>query len=255
MADLSSLFDLDPTKYSTRQVAGSFNPVVSSNNRTTGIDIASILSGLQSPVQPELPKITVDPNQLRSLVEGMPAYINQIKQEWLQENPVGYYGVVHTMAEPDWNFKFANKIGTRPTKTVGETPQSFNTRLANYNMQQKYLNRVNEITNLTNQFNTESAAQQKVAGDYNTQVDAYNAELKSRLDPVYAALVDPAQLSGEASQTRGDQLGSTALYSDDLHNLMLSRIGQVNAEEDAALNGLPGAGSMSALFSSNSGGK
>lgn len=242
---VGSLFNLNRENYAPVVSAGAFTPVGSVPiNRGANIQIADLLAGLTPPSSdPVFPNINVDVNALQSLIQGVPDYITQIKNEWLQENPTGFYGVQNKFDTPDYYFKFTPLIGSRPTRSTGETQESYEIRLANYNMQQKYLARTNEIKNLTSQYNTEATARANAINSYNSEVNAYNTEKNSRVAGVNALVIDPAYVTQQRAESRGQILGSTDLYSDQLHQLMLNKVGEANSDA-----GVPAADSMSSLF-------
>jgi hypothetical protein len=85
-------------------------------------------------------------------------------------------------------------------------------------------------------YNTAVGAVKDKVDAYNADVKFYNKTRDERVSNFNAALQSKAdRLVQQRSniETAGEQLGATSLYSDDLHNLMLSSMA-AKSEEEAA---------------------
>lgn len=240
---LKSLFNLDPTKYSIKESPGSFRRVGEVNNRLDGINVVKLLEGLTAPTEPTLAPVTHKASDLQKQAD---AFKNQALSLLTQGRDLSSsFGVLTTLAKMKENFDAREY--SRPELYGGENEGNIRT-LAN--LQNQYLSSRNALQSKVDEYNSQIRANETAVSSYNKQVAAFNKEKNSRLDSVYAALVDPTLISGETSATSGQRLGATELYSDDLHRLMLERVGQRNAEEKlaAAAGPVAGSSSMSSLF-------
>lgn len=232
--DLKSLFNLDPTKYGVRPGAGSFKRVTELGQKP--ISLADLLGDLKAPTVPEnIPTVNpIDTDAINSFMQTFGPAKGTYDSTWNQ---------VSQAVDPYRRFDSLVSQSLLAGTPVGETRDwaNYNVGTTNYRRYQTLLQGINSFspyrstyTSGLGQYNTykpqidtynsEVSAYKSVVDPFNAELTAYNTEAQRRAGEQNTALVNPARVDKETSQTTGDRLAESQLYSEDLHNMMIDRI-------------------------------
>lgn len=217
---LKSLFDLDPTKYGIKPGAGAFRRVGEASRQ---LSLSELLQGLTAPTFPEnVPTVT-------PLTEDQLAQVNR----W----PTDFTGFATQYA----NMSNAAKIGM----TVDQAKAALSRGGTGYdyalNARKKDWAAEDEIWQqylITEQYKAAKAANEGITSGYNKQVADYNAVMdpyKTKLDEYKTereeraknyntSALNPELVTKKHTETTGERLAESDLYSENLHSLMIDRI-------------------------------
>ena len=241
---LKSLFDLDPTRFGIKAGAGAFKRVADIGQKQ--LSLADLIGDLQAPTVPtNIPKVTpIDTNAINSFMSTfVPAksmrtsLVNQMTSNfgqfdwgsWLDQRLTGQ------QSPYDWDeYPMGSEQG-RAWEALKYTVQpAYDPYRSIYNTGNPQYN--NTYKPQIDTYNQEVAAYKSVVDPFKAQLDAYNTEAQRRIRDANVGLVNPSRVDKRAAETSGDILAESALYSENLHNLMIDRVSaQPQIDEMSAL--------------------
>lgn len=236
---LKSLFNLDPSRFSIRPGAGSFRRVADTGQKQ--LSLADLLGDLQTPTVPEnIPKVNpVDTDAISGFMSTFGPAKSAREQLGAQLAAALKTSLPVAYTRLDTNF--------RPS-TVRFADEQYLVDIQNkYDPYRSVYNTGNTQYESTykpqiDTYNQEVSAYKDVVDPFKAELDAYNTEATRRTGEYNTALVNPNRVDKKRSETTGDVLADSDLYSENLHNMMIDRI-----------SAQPVIDEMSSLFSSAKG--
>lgn len=227
---LNPLFNLDPSRYELGRGSGMLRKVVTARPDRNA-ELGSLISGLQTPVAPDTSTLPT---------------VNQLDDVWKQNRS-------NLLKMRDFAIKNLVQVG-RGTFGYGgaeailngdksylnqSTSQGVKMQIQEYQNQwlKQYANPWKESEAALKEYQKQAEAYNKefkkiepAITQYNKEVKGYNKEKGNIIQDYQNSLIDPARVEQKQQQAAGQSLQDSALYSDDLHNMMLQKIGEVNQE-------------------------
>lgn len=257
VSPIKSLFNLDPTRYTSGRNTGVFSRIGESG-RTLNLD--QILQGLKPPTIPEnLPTVNPIGDEVTAFMESfapaksmhdsfrqalMSAGFNSsvASADYTLSNPWKTYKSIKYALAPSKNYQLAGLLRDIIIPQYGQYVSPYNTLNPQY--ESTYKPKIDA-------YNTEVESYNAVVNPLRAEVDAYNAEKDRRLTDVNAAMVNPDLVTKKSSGNIGEQLANKELYSDELHNLMLQKMAEVSATQSEVST--PSGDGVSRMFSAKKG--
>lgn len=232
--DLKSLFNLDPTKYGVKPGAGSFKRVTELGQKP--ISLADLLGDLKAPTVPEnIPTVNpIDTDAINSFMQTFGPAKGALTGILQQSGGLYESNIINNTPYQKYSHSIKSLVGFNSWGN----PQYYNFpvyydaaapyRAAFDPYRSTYTSNVGQYDTVykpqIDTYNSEVSAYKAVVDPFNAELNAYNTEAQRRAGEQNAALVNPNRVDKETSQTTGDRLAESQLYSEDLHNMMIDRI-------------------------------
>lgn len=237
MASIPTLFNLDPTQFALGRNTGRFKQLVGAPTTQNPAELGNLLQGITG-----ITAARPEDFSLEKPVLNIPA-------EMQGKNFAGNLSA----AQAAYNQATALVQGLANANRTAAGEQVYQQRLANQRTAQGYLNTAQSEYNA---YNSVQEAFKKEADAYNTALQSYKTKAET-----YAA--DVNRYLGEQETARnkfqseylgqdvedpnilasGDVLAASSLYSDQLHQQMIERIAEANADV------MPGSDQVTSLYS------
>lgn len=254
MASIPTLFNLDPTQFALGRSTGKLRNLVGAPTTQNPAELGNLLQGIAGitatePTEADVPKTTPGVDAYQALSEEMKALLNldagsayaDLVSALRARNsiPAANYrtGIISGMVDPYiWSDEASLKAGNY-------TPsQQESDAYRRYVLAERLDRRVQT-------WRPELEAYQKAATDYKTKAETYAADInryigeqetaRNKFQSEYLGqdVEDPNILAS------GDVLAASSLYSDQLHQQMIERIAEANADV------MPGSDQVTSLYS------
>lgn len=224
---LNSLFNLDPTKFTLSKNSGAFRRVGETSRQ---LSLSELLAGLSAPAVPtNIPEVTPLSDTTKADAEGF----TSLRQSTAQNirnilNAGDLASITNYLMDPSYSARLRASIGQ------GGNAAKY-TAAANA-AEGFYSHYMNDIKAPINTYNQQVSAYNAVVDPYKAEYDKYAAEREARVKDYNKSMVNPDLVDKQATETTGDVLAESDLYSQNLHNLMLDRISaQPQIDEMSAL--------------------
>lgn len=241
MASIPTLFNLDPTQFALGRNTGRFKQLVGAPTTQNPAELGNLLQGITG--------ITADRPEDFSLEKPVPQYTGQS----LIDKALSLLDTsnvrINSIANFDASGVRANASGYIKNLVEGN-PVTINSFMNAEGAQNVIYNRA-------------VAALQSAQAPYKADIDAYNTALQSYKTKAETYAADVNRYLGEQETARnkfqseylgqdvedpnilasGDVLAASSLYSDQLHQQMIERIAEANADV------MPGSDQVTSLYS------
>jgi len=216
---VNSLFNLDPTKYSLGKNSSTFRRV---SEIPRQLSLSELLTGLQTPTVPSnIPTITPLTDEQKAQVDRWPTDFTGFASAYAN---VKIPGVSQTV---DGAKKVLSSGGTSyayAAKAMKDDWAAKNQIWSQYLITEQYKAAKAANESITSAYNNQVKAYNTVLDPYRAEVDTYNKAKDERVKNYNVTAVNPDLVTKETSQTTGDRLAESDLYSENLHNMMIDRI-------------------------------
>lgn len=224
---LKSLFDLDPTRFGIKAGAGSFKRV---GEIPKQLSLSELLTGLQPPTLPEnIPQVTPLSDTTKQYFSGIQDLIGSTAQtvssQMSNHPPASMLVSGNNLFDYDWprSLRFMGEAAAANTVETFQT--GYKAKKAEGDV-----------------YNQQAQAYRAATDPYRAELAKYETAREERVKNYNTSALNPDLVQKRRSETTGDVLAESDLYSENLHNMMIDRI-----------SAQPVIDEMSSLFSSAKG--